>query len=509
MIISSATIDDVTATPTKTIGTGLLRREFMSLASDLLPPCDFVCLLAAGYLSSLLYSLFFPDALFSSAVWNNRGNVALIGAVLAPIILYDQNFAVTAARRQTTKLIRAFAVRFVLIIAITFAIGMTSRVLDNLPHTWVAIWLVTSLALTSLTRFAVATYLQTLKYKGALTESIALVGAGSLAQRLSQHLRRTNADVDILGIFADRADGADAADGIDGGNTSGNDTSIWPVSSVDALIKLSRARRVDWILVALPEADEAQLQSIVQRLKPLSIPIALCPQHLELRMPCKLVDYVANGMPVILLADRPIKRWNAALKAAEDVILGSLIAIALVPVFALIALAIKLESPGPIIFKQRRHTFNNGEFDIYKFRTMRWNPAAVGAALQQTSRNDHRVTRLGRFLRASSLDELPQLFNVLKGEMSLVGPRPHAVNMRTEDRLGCEITDQYPHRHRVEPGMTGWSQVNGARGATRTTAELQRRIDLDLYYIENWSIGLDLKILLMTCREVLKRTNAY
>jgi exopolysaccharide biosynthesis polyprenyl glycosylphosphotransferase len=212
---------------------------------------------------------------------------------------------------------------------------------------------------------------------------------------------------------------------------------------------------------------------------------------------------------VMLLADRPIQRSDAVVKAAEDAILGRILIVLLLPVFALIALAIKLDGPGPIIFKQRRHAFNNAEFDIYKFRTMRVGADAAGDDLQQTVRFDQRVTTVGRFLRATSLDELPQLFNVLKGEMSLVGPRPHAVNMRTEDRLGSEITDKYCHRHRVKPGMTGWSQVNGARGATTTTAQLRRRVGLDLMYIDHWSLWLDLKILVLTCREVLKRTNAY
>jgi exopolysaccharide biosynthesis polyprenyl glycosylphosphotransferase len=247
----------------------------------------------------------------------------------------------------------------------------------------------------------------------------------------------------------------------------------------------------------------------VRELQTLSVPIALCPQIVGRQLSFQSVDYFSTGLPVILLADRPIKRWNVFLKSAEDIVLSWLLALLLLPVFAAIALAIRLDSRGPIVFKQKRHAFNNSEFDIYKFRTMYWEPQGNAQGLQQTSRNDRRVTRVGRFLRETSLDELPQLFNVLRGEMSLVGPRPHAVNMRTEERLGSEITDRYAHRHRVKPGMTGWSQVNGARGATDTIAQLQRRIDLDLYYVDNWSLALDLKILLMTVKVVAKRTNAY
>jgi lipopolysaccharide/colanic/teichoic acid biosynthesis glycosyltransferase len=163
-----------------------------------------------------------------------------------------------------------------------------------------------------------------------------------------------------------------------------------------------------------------------------------------------------------------------------------------------------------VLFRQRRHALDNREFDIYKFRTMRVASAQDWPGrLVQTVRGDARVTRLGRWLRATSLDELPQLFNVLEGSMSLVGPRPHAVDMRTDARLGHEITARYSHRHRVKPGITGWAQVNGARGATETPAQLRRRVALDLHYIAHWSLWLDLRILLMTAGAVLRRTNAF
>jgi Undecaprenyl-phosphate glucose phosphotransferase len=466
-------------------------RDFASLASDLLPPCDFICLLVAAHSSTLLYSLLFPELMTSARLWIDRGNAAMIGAVVIPFLLYDAHFAVSASRGHTRQLIRSYTHRCLLIAAIVCVIAMTSRLLDDLPLLWVITWLCISLALTSGTRLLAAKHVRVLRQRGVLTESIAVVGSGAAAERLLHHLRQTRcSSIELLGCFSEQCTSA--------------------TGSIEQLIELGRTRAIDWILVAQPESDddEDRLQAMVQRLKVLPAPIALCP-YIGAPLPCRRVDYAGDGMPMLLLADRPIQAWDAVVKGVEDKVLGSLLTLLLLPVFALIALAIRLDSPGPIIFKQRRHAFNNTEFDVYKFRTMRWRPQAPGEALQQTLRSDPRVTRIGRSLRATSLDELPQLFNVLKGEMSLVGPRPHAVNMRTQERLGSEITEQYAHRHRVKPGMTGWAQVNGSRGPTETLEQLQRRIELDLFYIDNWNLRLDLKILVLTIREVLKRTNAY
>jgi Undecaprenyl-phosphate glucose phosphotransferase len=483
-------------------------RERMSLASDLLPPCDFIAFLFAAYLSSVVYSIaaLTPPALPATPdlVWMYRSNMALLGASLAAFILYDQQFANLATRGSSLAIVRSFLFRFAVTAMLVTVVGNATDLLDALPRTWLAMWLATSLSFTALARWIAARHVRSLEFQSALTESIAVVGAGTIADSLDRYLRQSKArNVELVGIFDDAA-----ADGVSLVSSS-QTTSTWPVNSFDNLLELGRSGRLDWIVIALPESEEQRIHSIVQRLQALSVPIALCPQTVGSRLPCKAVDYVGTGLPVILLADRPIKRWNAILKSAEDICLSWLLALLLLPVFAVIALAIRLDSRGPIVFKQRRHTFNNTEFDIYKFRTMRWQPDSPPGALQQTVRNDQRITRVGRFLRETSLDELPQLFNVLRGEMSLVGPRPHAVNMRTEDRLGSEITDRYTHRHRVKPGMTGWSQVNGARGATDTIEQLQRRIDLDLYYVDHWSLALDFKILLMTFKVVFKRTNAY
>ena len=175
---------------------------------------------------------------------------------------------------------------------------------------------------------------------------------------------------------------------------------------------------------------------------------------------------------------------------------------------ALIALAIKLDSSGPVLFRQQRYGFNNNLIEVWKFRTMYTHMADHGGHVQ-ASRGDQRVTKVGAFLRRSSLDELPQLFNVLRGDMSLVGPRPHALDTRAQGRLFEEVVDRYAARHKVKPGITGWAQVNGYRGAADTVEKISRRVEYDLFYIDHWSIWFDLEILLRTVISVLKADNAY
>jgi lipopolysaccharide/colanic/teichoic acid biosynthesis glycosyltransferase len=175
---------------------------------------------------------------------------------------------------------------------------------------------------------------------------------------------------------------------------------------------------------------------------------------------------------------------------------------------ALIAIAIKIDSRGPVLFRQKRQGFNNELIDVYKFRSM-YVDQADAEADKLVTKHDPRVTRVGRLLRKTSLDELPQFFNVIKGDLSLVGPRPHALKAKAEEKLYADVVDGYFARHRVKPGVTGWAQINGWRGETDTEEKIQRRVEHDLYYIENWSVLFDLYILLMTPYALLKGENAY
>jgi len=214
-------------------------------------------------------------------------------------------------------------------------------------------------------------------------------------------------------------------------------------------------------------------------------------------------------VPVLDIFDKPIADWDVVIKLAFDKIVGTLALIALSPALALTALAIKLDSPGPILFKQKRYGFNNELIEVYKFRSM-YADKVDSTASKLVTRDDPRVTRVGRFIRKTSIDELPQLFNVVfKGDLSLVGPRPHAIHAKAANRQYDEVVDGYFARHRVKPGITGWAQVNGWRGETDTQEKIQQRVEHDLYYIENWSILLDLYILLVTPASLLKTKNAF
>jgi exopolysaccharide biosynthesis polyprenyl glycosylphosphotransferase len=240
----------------------------------------------------------------------------------------------------------------------------------------------------------------------------------------------------------------------------------------------------------------------------LPVDIRLSAHTNKLRFRPRSYSYIGN-VPVLDIFDRPIADWDVVMKWLFDKIVGSLALLAAAPVMALVALAIKLDSKGPVLFRQRRYGFNNELIEVYKFRSMYVEQTDATAA-RLVTKDDPRVTRVGRFIRKTSLDELPQLFNVVfAGDLSLVGPRPHAVHAKAENRIYDEAVDGYFARHRVKPGITGWAQINGWRGETDSQEKIQRRVEHDLFYIENWSILFDVYILARTPFALLNWERAY
>lgn len=261
------------------------------------------------------------------------------------------------------------------------------------------------------------------------------------------------------------------------------------------------------VILNLPLSQLERASSALFALSHHAVDVLVLPQESVLQF--KILRLRQLGTQTFLqIAEPPLGGWNRAAKRLEDLVVASLALVVASPVLLLTALAIKLESKGPILFKQPRAGFNNNLIEVWKFRSMYVDGTDLHAS-RQTSKDDPRVTRVGRFIRRTSIDELPQFWNVLQGSMSVVGPRPHALSTTAEGKSLDDIVDAYAARHRVKPGVTGWAQINGARGELQTGEQVQKRVDYDLHYIENWSVFFDLKIILMTVVRVFYDPRAY
>ncbi len=329
-------------------------------------------------------------------------------------------------------------------------------------------------------------------------QRIAVVGSGESAARLIQWVELTAPGLfDVIGVFDDR----------DRGRTLDSAVAHHIRGNTADLIELYKAAAFDKIVIALPHSAEGRLLHLLRGLRRLPVDIVLAPDLMGFNTAQQETAEVA-GLKLHSLAHRPIREPQRLLKAVMDFACAFLAMLVLSPLLLCIAIAIKLDSKGPVLFHQRRHGLGDRLFDVFKFRTM-YCDLGDPAGANQTKRGDPRVTRVGAILRKTSLDELPQLLNVLRGEMSLVGPRPHSPHMLIGDKKHYEILSEYSFRHRVKPGITGLAQVNGCRGAVDTPDQLKARVDLDLYYIDHWSLWLDIKILWRTAFVCFSGRNAF
>ncbi|MET0294875.1 MAG: exopolysaccharide biosynthesis polyprenyl glycosylphosphotransferase [Phenylobacterium sp.] len=319
---------------------------------------------------------------------------------------------------------------------------------------------------------------------GRLTPNIVVVGATAAADRLIEALVRSR-EAHVLGIFDDRL-----------GRAPGDVRGVRVLGDTKALLGHRIMPYVDRIVITVPPRARERVRQLIERLRVLPNEITLLLEGEDTAGEEAVFARIAN-VPLATISGPPNDAWRAFSKRLQDLVVGSLALVIAAPVMALIALAIRLDSPGPVLFRQRRHGFNNEEITVWKFRSMRHERADASASKQVTA-DDERVTRIGRFIRSTSLDELPQLVNVLKGEMSLVGPRPHAVGMKTGDVESARLVAEYAHRHRMKPGMTGWAAIHGSRGPVDTAQSVRRRVALDVEYIERQSVWLDLYIMAMT-----------
>jgi Undecaprenyl-phosphate glucose phosphotransferase len=318
---------------------------------------------------------------------------------------------------------------------------------------------------------------------GRLTPNIMVVGATANAERLIKAAMQSG-EAAVLGVFDDRAE-----------RIPSHMAGVPVLGDTEALVRHRIMPYVDRIVITVPQHANARVRQLIERLEALPNQVMLFVDQGEAGRAAALSRII--DAPLARVAGAPSDERRALVKRLQDITVGSAALLLGLPVMLLIALAIKLDSKGPVFFRQRRHGFNNEEILVWKFRSMRSSDAATGAA-RQIRYDDERVTRVGRIIRRTSLDELPQLINVLKGEMSLVGPRPHAIGMKTGDTESSKLVAEYAHRHRTKPGMTGWAAINGSRGPVDTPELVRRRVAYDIEYIERQSLMFDLVIMART-----------
>ena len=453
--------------------------------------CDVVSILLCGVIGHLIYP---GEGAHTFAQY--LAAVGLFGAfaILALKSMGLYHFAaIVAPSRQVLRI-----AALLLLIFATLTVAATAfQVAPLFPAGPAFAWVVATIAVIIALRSFVARFVRSLARRGKLGRRILVYGATDQAKTLIERIERLAEPWNyIIGVFDDRTSRV--------GSTFGR----YPVmGTLDDLIDWGREHALDEVLVALPWSAQSRILEVTRLLAVLPANVRLCPEILHEEILHGRASHHL-GLPMWNAFEKPLTGWDAIGKRAFDVVFSAAVLLAVFPLFLVLAALIKLESRGPVLFKQKRYGFNNEVIDVYKFRSMR-QEFADPEAKRLTERDDPRVTRVGRFMRRTSLDELPQMLNVLRGEMSIVGPRPHALRTTAGGKMCEDVVDRYSRRHRVKPGITGWAQVNGYRGTMQEEEHLQKRIEFDLYYINNWSPWLDMKILALTLWIVVGGRNSY
>ena len=403
----------------------------------------------------------------------------VIGCVIFSLILQIAGMCRFAALRRHRQHLKRLSGRWAAVILLLIAVIYSSKLADEFSRGWILIWAVSGWLGLMGNRLLAWRAMQWLRAHGQLVTHTAVVGHGPAAERFAERLQRNDDDVRVIGLFG----------------ATNNDERC----DLGNLAQLAASMVLDEVVVAVSCNELGPLGSLLSELNSFPVDVKV------------YLDFAAAGKagcptPVLLpIWERPLAGVPSVIKRGMDICLSAMVLILALPLIGLIAVLVKLDSRGPVLFRQQRFGFSKKPFTLYKFRSMRCE-AGDDPSVPQARRNDSRVTRVGRLLRRRSLDELPQFYNVLKGDMSLVGPRPHP--MPLDDKFAVVI-NRYLARHHVRPGITGWAQVNGFRGETDTLDKMELRVEHDLHYIDHWSLFLDLQILCKTLVVVLNQRNAY
>jgi putative colanic acid biosynthesis UDP-glucose lipid carrier transferase len=377
---------------------------------------------------------------------------------------------------------------WILIVGLLLMLGWATRTLGTFDERVIVAWI----AVTPVAMFTAHMLVPVLLPKVLAAEGIqrvaVIAGAGGLGRKLAEQIEKTPfLGIKVAGFFDDRTGAR-----LDLGGRKA-------LGSVDQLAEYAKTNRVDMIYVTLPMASQPRIMKLLDELHDTTASVYFVPDIFIFDLIQGRMDTI-GGIPVLAVCETPFCGMNGLIKRASDIILASIILVLISPILLAIAAGVKLTSPGPALFRQRRYGLDGREIVVYKFRSM--TVAEDGAVVRQATKNDSRVTPFGAFLRRTSLDELPQFINVLQGRMSIVGPRPHAV---AHNEMYRKLVKSYMVRHKVRPGITGWAQVNGLRGETETVEKMKARIEYDLDYLRHWSLRLDLQIIWRTIFVVFKK----
>ncbi len=455
---------------------------------------DLFMMIALG-LGAATFYLQIPAAQLAPYAMTSAATALAASLLMHSMGLYD----LVAGRARPLDEVRSIGA-WTLSMAALAGIVHASRLGDMFSPLWLAGWYFAGVAGLIFVRVCVRSSLKSCFKSGHLVRRAVVYGHGAACRQLLDALEYDkDCGIRICGIFDDRDGHRDTV-------ASRSEEHLGR-GRLDDLVAFVRQSNVDLVLLALPISAEARLIDLHKRLWVLPADIRLVGSASRLKLSRRAYSYI-GGVALIPLTDKPIADWGVVAKWLFDKVIGAAALLALSPVMLATAIAIRLDSRGPVLFRQKRYGFNNELIEIYKFRSMYVDQSDTAAA-KLVTKDDPRVTRVGRFIRKTSLDELPQLFNVMIGNLSLVGPRPHAVSAKAGGKLYDEAVDSYFARHKVKPGITGWAQINGWRGETDTEEKLRRRIEHDLHYIENWSVFFDVYILAMTPIALTRTDNAY
>jgi len=426
--------------------------------------------------------------------------VSLFGAgfdgacLILALLVFAMTFpgGLTRESEKAGDLMLEIVTGWVAILGLLGLLGWATRTLDAFDQEVILAWaLATPAVLFAAHRLLPLVLPRVLATQG-LQKVAVIAGANDLGRRLAERLRDPMLGTRVAGYFDDRAAGR-----------LQNLPAAQNLGDLSRLADFARAQRIDVIYIALPMASQPRILRLLEDLRDTTASIYFVPDIFVSDLIQARVDSI-GGLPVVAVCESPFYGFNGMVKRMSDIVLASVILVLIAPLLLAIAIGVKLSSSGPILFKQRRYGLDGRKIVVYKFRSM--TVAEDGDLVRQATRNDSRITRFGAFLRRTSLDELPQFINVLQGRMSVVGPRPHAVAHNETYR---KLIRGYMIRHKVRPGITGLAQVNGFRGETETVEKMKGRIDMDLTYLRNWALLLDLQIILKTVVVVLGRQNAY